>query len=175
MNYVDMMLYGAYAIGGMWLVLGLARFQVGWEKSQSRTATLRFALQNNARLLLQNLKDIEKLEVEIERTKKTAATARQDQEDRRHALTKALPPPPGEIYVTSEFPASQKDVPWVVDIGRDDKAAARQIWDREPQPSLFWSPTHQAAAGRAQQVAAEFKGCHVKGVRRFFDELAPKE
>jgi hypothetical protein len=175
MNYNDLMLYGAYAVGGMWLMLGLARVQSGWEKSQSRTATLRFALQNNARQLLQNLKEIEKIEVEITRTKTTAATARQDQEDRRQALTKALPPPPGEIYVTAEFPASPKDVPWVVEIGRDDKAAPRQAWDREPQPSLFWAATHQAAATRAQQVAAEFKTCHVKGVRRFFDELAQKE
>jgi len=170
-----MMLYGAYAVGGMWLMLGLARMQSGWEKSQSRTATLRFALQNNARQLLQNLKAIEHLEAETKKAKAAAEVNKKDHDSRRQAMTTALPPPPDQIYVTSEFPASQKEVPWVVDIGVDDKAAVRQAWDREPQASLFWALTHQAAATRSQQIAAEFKGCHVRGVRRFFDELAQKE
>jgi hypothetical protein len=170
-----MLLYGSYVVGASWLMFGLARMQAGWEKSQSRTATLRFALQTNARQLLQSLKTIEQLEVETQKMKATAGVSHKEQEKRKQEVMTAVPPPPDQIYITSEFPASQKDHPWVVEIGRDDKSAPRPAWDREPQPSLFWAATHQAASARGQQIAGEFKNCHMKGVRRFFDESAKHE
>jgi DsbC/DsbD-like thiol-disulfide interchange protein len=131
-------------------------------------------LQNAAKQLLQRLKEIENLDEQVKQAKVSTAAAVKEEEQRRVAVSKAVPPAPSEIHVTAEFPASRKDSPWIVDIQRNEKAPARQPWDFEPQSSLFWAPNHQAAGTRAQQIVADYKIYHVKGVRRFLDELAQK-
>src|SRR5256885_15039209 len=96
-----------YGAGPIWRLRGLARLQGTWEQSQSRTATLRFALQNTGRQFMGQVQEMKRLDGEIVAAKKNLELAKSDQQHRRNALVNEPPPAPEEIYLTAEFPPSR--------------------------------------------------------------------
>jgi hypothetical protein len=164
-GYGDLILFGAYAIGGMWLLLGLARLQATWEQSQSRTATLRFALQNHARQLMGKIAEVKRLENEIATAKRNVDVAKSEQKESTDLLG-GPPPMPEELLVVAEFPSSKKEVAWVAEFVRLPNAPERLPSDREPEPMVFWAHNHTAAGARARQLIAEFKVYDLNSLRR---------
>lgn len=154
-------LYGGLTV---WIFVGLSRLQAAWELSQRQTSEVRHALTAAGLKLLRDLETIEKLESETNRVKEDAAAAIREQAERHQTVARSTRAAPAEISVTSEYPTSRQDKPWIVEFTRDSESP-RQPWEREPPTSLLWAPTQAAALARGRQMADAYKTYGVGSVR----------
>ena len=143
------------AIAG-WMVASLVRLCAAWEAHQSKTNDVRKSFTAAGLKLASEIEHIQKLDDEIKRVKDKMATAVLEQQDRYAAFKKSVRPPPPDVYVTSEFPPSTKDLPWIATFMRDPRAAP-MLGETEPKPMLIWGHTQNAALHRARQLIQEHK------------------
>ncbi len=149
-----------------WVVYGLSRVQVAWDRGERETTELRKTFTSAGLALLRDVETIQKLDDEIKRVKDKTATARREQQDRHAMLSKSARPPPPDIYVTSEFPPSQKELAWIASFMRDPRVPAVP-GEHEPKPMLIWGHTQAAALHRARQLIQEYKAYSVGSVGPF--------
>jgi hypothetical protein len=161
-----LMVIALAAVGG-WVVFGLARVQSALDATDRRTAEMRRTFTATGITLLSNVETIQKLDDEIKRVKEKMDTAMREQRDKHEALAKNAPPPPPDIYVTSEYPPSQKELAWIATFMRDARVP-QQPNEREPKPMLIWGHTQGAALHRARQLIQENKAYSVGNVGPFY-------
>lgn len=106
---------------------------------------------------------IKKLETEAVRLKENAATAAREQKERHDTLARATRPPPPEVHVMSEYPASRDDTAWIATFVRDSDEPP-PAWERGPKTSLLWAPTQSAAMAAARQLLRAHRTYRVTGV-----------
>ncbi len=151
----------------LWFIIGLARLTHAWRDSQNRTAGLRQKKADDAKALLQGVEEIAKLNTEIRETKQRVEMLETAHEARKKMLAATVPPPPPAVYVSSEFPASSRDKPWMATLRRTAQARPQRSDDPSERYVLVWAPDHTAAQGRAQQALSAHPGHTVEGVMRF--------
>lgn len=149
-----------------WIVYALARVQAAWESGQRRTTEMRRTFTSGGLALMRDVETIQKLDDEIKRVKDRMADALRDQQDKHAALAKSVRPPPPDVYVTSEYPPSQKDTAWIATFVRDSKHP-QEAWELEPKPMLIWGHTQTAAITRARQLIQDYKTYSVAEVAPF--------
>ena len=155
------------AAAGGWVVFGLARVQAAWDATDRKTTEMRRTFTATGITLLNNVETLQKLDDEIKRVKDKMATALREQKDKHEALAKNAPPPPPDIYVTSEYPPSQKELAWIATFMRDGRVP-QQPNEREPKPMLIWGHTQAAALHRARQLIQDHKAYSVGNVGPFY-------
>lgn len=160
------LLFVACAAAGGWVLFALARVQAAWDSSQRRTTELRRTFTAAGMSLMRDVETIQKLDDEIKKVKDSIATAVREQADKHHALAKSVRPPPPDTYVTSEYPPSQKELPWLVTFMRDARVPPQHN-EREPKPMLIWGHTQGAALQRARQLIQDYKAYTVGNVGPF--------
>ena len=149
-----------------WVLYGLSRVQLAWETSQRKTNQMRKTFTQAGMTLLHDVETIQKLDDEIKKLKDNMATAAREQRDKHEALSKSRPPPPPDIYVTSEYPPSQKELAWIATFLRDARVPP-QLNEREPKPMLIWGHTQGAALQRGRQLIQDQKAYSVGSVGPF--------
>ncbi len=154
------------AAAGGWVIFGLARVQAAWDATDRKTTEMRRTITATGITLMSNVETLQKLDDEIKRVKDKTATARREQQDRHAMLSKSARPPPPDIYVTSEFPPSQKELAWIASFMRDPRVPAVP-GEHEPKPMLIWGHTQAAALHRARQLIQEYKAYSVGSVGPF--------
>jgi hypothetical protein len=155
------------AVGG-WVMYALARLQAVWDVSQRRATEMRRTFTSAGLTLMSDLETIQKLDDEIKKVKDDASKAILEQKDKHEALAKNAPPPPPDIYVTSEYPPSQKDLAWIATFMRDGRVP-QQPGEREPKPMLIWGHTQAAALHRGRQLIQDHKAYSVGNVGPFYN------
>lgn len=148
---------------GAWFAWCLRRFQVYWDTGDARITELGAALRKVQRDLAEDQRSQEKLAHEIKAMDRQAEKSRADERELRQRRKDAAPPPPIEIMVTSEFPSSASETPWIAQLVRRFSPAAHAAPVR---PILFWAAGHQTAMARAQHFAGELQFA-VNDIRRF--------
>ena len=154
----------AYVGGVLWILCALARMQVAADASQRDMSQLRSTLTAAGLKLMSDLETAQKLEDEIKRVRESVAQARREQVDRHAAIARSAPPPSPEVYVTSEYPASRRDTPWIAEFVRDTEVPP-QPGECQPMSSLIWAGTHATALSRARQIVGEHRTYDVASVR----------
>jgi hypothetical protein len=133
-----------------WMSHGFVRLSAGWARAKQQVATLSDTQKRDAKALLKSVEDIERLSTEIEQGRATIEATVQATAAQRQTLAQYTPPPPADIYVISEFPASKRDRAWIV----------RMEPDTVPPPPgtkaeyflLVWAGDHPAALNRGRQT-----------------------
>jgi len=136
---------------GTWTVCGIAQWYGAWSDAKRRGAALVEAQKREAKALLKQIEDIERLDTEIRDSRVDIATTVTATAARREALAHFEPPAPVDIYVPSEFPASKRDRAWVVRMGRDGADGARSS-EATDRLLLVWAGDHQLAMSRGRQL-----------------------
>ncbi len=158
----------ALIAAGGWVAFGLARVQAAWDATDRKTTEMRRNFTAAGLTLMNHVEVIQKLDDEIKRVKAKMATALREQKDKHEALAKNAPPPPPDIYATSEYPPSQKELAWIATFTRDSRVP-QQPNEREPKPMLIWGHTQAAALHRARQLIQENKAYSVSNVGPFYN------
>lgn len=150
------------ATAGMWLVLialgawfawCLRRFQVYWDAGDVRIGRLGAALRQAQRELGEEQRTQEKLGHEIKQLERQTEKCRGEERQLRQKQREAPPPPPIEVLVSAEIPASASEDPWIANfLARRANARAT---DRPARPILFWAAGSQAAMIKSQQLAGD--------------------
>ena len=168
MNMNTFIIVVMYAALAGWILHALARVQMAWEAGQRKTTQLRQTFTAAGLTLMRNVETIQKLDDEIKKVKDGVETALREQQDKHTALTKSARPPPPDVYATSEFPPSQKELAWVATFIRDARVPAVP-GEHEPKPMLIWGHTQSAALSRARQLIQEYKAYSVASVGPFYN------
>lgn len=159
--FLEFALYGAF---GLWACYALARLQAAWDKNQRRNDELRQTLTASGLRLERERETIRKLEAEAARLKHEIVIAAREQTERHETLARATRPPPPEVHVMSEYPASRGDTAWIADFVRDSDEPAPP-WERVPMTSLLWAPTQAAATASARLLVRAHRTYRIAGVR----------
>lgn len=154
-------------VTGMWLAAGFARLSSAWAVGDRRARELKLAQQREARRLLRNVQELQRLNDEIKTAKTSATNAASEQVSKQKELDAVVPPPPPPIYVTSEFPAARRDQPWVIHLRRSATAKLRNPNGEDHRYFLLWAADHPAALARGRQVLSSDPGYDVEGARRY--------
>jgi hypothetical protein len=168
MNMDSFLMFVALAAATGWVMFALARVQAAWDATDRKTNEMRRTFTAIGITLLNNVETIQKLDDEIKRVKDGIATTVREQNDKHEALAKSAPPPPPDIYVTSEYPPSQKELAWIASFMRDPRVSP-QLGEREPKPMLIWGHTQAAALHRARQLIQDHKAYTVGNVGPFYN------
>jgi hypothetical protein len=152
---------------GLWLAAGFARLSAAWTIGDRRARELKLLQQREARKLLHNVQEIQRLNDEIKSVKTDAASAADHHTAREKELAAVVPPPPPPIYVTSEFPAAKRDQPWVILLRRNATARMRDPDGEDHHHYLLWAADHAAALARGRQILSADRGYDVEGARRY--------
>jgi hypothetical protein len=166
MMHTLLMLVALSAVGG-WVMYSLARVQGVWEIRERNATEMRRSFTAAGLTLMHDVEAIKKLDDEIKKVKDNMATSIREQRDKHESLAKNAPPPPPDIYVTSEYPPSQKELAWIATFTRDARVP-QHPGEREPKPMLIWGHTQGAALHRARQLIAEHKAYSVGNVGPFY-------
>ena len=165
---IDFVMFAALVAVTGWVLYSLSRVQLAWETAQRKTNEMRKTFTQAGMTLLRDVETIQKLDDEIKKLKESMATAVREQRDKHEALSKTAPPPPPDIYVTSEYPPSQKELAWIATFMRDTRVPP-QLHERVPPPMLIWGHTQAAALNRARQLIQDQKAYSVGSVGPFFN------
>ena len=157
----------AFLAAGGWLLFALARVGAAWDESERKTTAMRKAFTAAGLSLLRDVETLQKLDDEIKRVKDGVSNAIRDQQDRHAALAKSVRPPPPDVYVTSEYPPSQKELAWLATFMRDARVP-QQPGEQEPKPMLIWGHTQSAALARARQLIQDHKAYSVGNIGPFY-------
>jgi hypothetical protein len=152
---------------GMWLAAGFARLSAAWTIGDRRARELKLLQQREARRLLHNVQEIQRLNDEIKTVKTEAANVADHRAAREKELAAVVPPPPPPIYVMSEFPAAKRDQPWVIYLRRNATARMRDPDGEEHRHYLLWAADHAAALARGRQILSADRGYDVEAARRY--------
>jgi len=166
MMHTLLMVVALAAVGG-WVMYSLARVQGIWEVRDRNATQTRRTFTAAGLTLMHDVETIQKLDDEIKKVKENMATSIREQRDKHESLAKNAPPPPPDIYVTSEYPPSQKELAWIATFSRDNRVPP-QPNEREPKPMLIWGHTQGAAIHRARQLITEHKAYSVSNVGPFY-------
>lgn len=139
---------GLLAVLG-WLVYSAARLLAIWDGAKRHVATLKAEQAQNAKTLLRNVKEMERLNDEIREARAGIETAVQAAGAKREALAKFVPPRPTEIYVTSEFPYAKKSRAWVAELKAANPARGRRAGKDLSHLLLVWAPDYMSAFASA--------------------------
>ncbi|MBV8535739.1 MAG: hypothetical protein JO128_09110 [Alphaproteobacteria bacterium] len=146
---------GVIAIAGtlaaaVWLMWGINRLSLAWTAVQARVKELDQKRVDMARemmkfgeVLLRHKRD------ETEASDKLGVLRGQVAAKTKE-LSEFVPPPPQEILITSEYPATRDDKAWIVSMVRPNGADAGN-----PQQYLVWAGDHAAALNRARSTLAD--------------------
>jgi hypothetical protein len=143
---------------GLWLLLGVARLNVSWRVSQMETAALRQQRTDDAKLLLTQVEEMMKLDAELKEIRKRGSMVQQANEIKKGNLASMTPLPPPAIYITSEFPPSSRDKPYVAQLRRTTAVKSRRADDPVERHVLVWAQDHSAAVGRAHSALSAHSG-----------------
>lgn len=154
-------------VTGMWLAAGFARLSSAWAVGDRRARELKAAQQREARRLLRNVQELQRLNEEIKAAKSSATSAASEQASRQKELDAVAPPPPPAIHVTSEFPAARRDQPWIIHLRRSVAAKLRDPSGEDHRYFLLWAADHPAALARGRQILSSDRGYDVEGARRY--------
>lgn len=152
---------------GLWLAAGFARLSAAWTVGDRRAIELKMMQQREARKLLRNVQEIQRLNDEISKAKASAASVADHQTKKQRELAAVVPPPPPAIYVTSEFPSAKRDHPWIIQLRRNATAKLRDPNGEDQRSYLLWAADHAAALARGRQILAGDRGFDVEGARRY--------
>lgn len=159
--FIEFVLYCGFA---MWACYAVARLQAAWDQNQRRNDELRQALTASGLKLESERETLRKLEGEAVRLKHNIVIAAREQKERHETLARAVRPPPPEVRVMSEYPASRGDTAWIVDFIRDSDEPAPS-WERVPMTSLLWAPTQAAATASARLLIRAYRTYRIAGIR----------
>jgi hypothetical protein len=143
----------AFMVLAGWFAWVLRRFQLYWDAGDSRISKLGAALREAERELAIEQREQEKKLAESKHLDRQADKHREDERLLRQKQMETPPAPPIEILVTSEFPSSASEDPWIANLAR---RFAAKPGDRPPRRMLFWAAGYQAAMSRSQHMAGEF-------------------
>ncbi|MBV8536363.1 MAG: hypothetical protein JO128_12260 [Alphaproteobacteria bacterium] len=137
-----------------WLIFDGARTVAVWSEQACKVQELKSQQAQDAKALLKNVKEIQRLNDEIRDARAGIEATVQTAAAKRQALATFVPPAPSEIYVTSEFPYSKKSRAWVADIKLSDAAQARRSENGIARHLLVWAPDYASACNRAPRFIA---------------------
>src|SRR5262245_17593811 len=132
----------AFMVLAGWFAWCLRRFQLYWDAGDSRISKLGAALREAERLLAIEKREQEKAVAETKQLERQADKDREEEQQVRQRQMETPPPPPIEILVTSEFPSSASEDPWIANLIRRFNS---KPGDRPPRPLLFWAAGYQQA------------------------------
>lgn len=154
-------------VTAMWLASGFARLAAAWGAGERRSRDLKTMQQREARKLLRNVQEMQRLNDEIKAAKASAASAAEAHASKQQELAGVVPPPPPPIYVVSEFPAAKRDLPWIIHLRRTVSAKMRDPDGEDHRYYLLWAADHTAALARGRQTLSSERGFDVEGARRY--------
>ncbi len=139
-------------VATVWMSHGVAQLSAAWAQSKQRLSALTATRKHEAKALLKSVEDIERLSAEIQTGRSTIDTTVQVTAERRQKLEHYAPPPPTDIFVTSEFPPSKRDRAWIVRMG--PATAPPPGMKRMECYLLVWAGDNAAAMSRGRQLMA---------------------
>ena len=154
----DLGLFGeisALVVLAGWLAYDGARMSTLWTEAAGKIQALKSQQAQDAKTLLKNVKEIQRLNDEIREARAGIEAAVQTAGAKRQSLAAFVPPAPAEIHVTSEFPFSKKSRAWVVDLKPSDAARARRSENGAVQHLLVWAPDYSGAQNSAPRFAGK--------------------
>lgn len=154
-------------VTAMWLASAFARLAGAWSLGERRARELKALQQREARTLLRNVQEIQRLNEEIKAVKANTAGIADEHSTRLKALEGVAPPPPPSIYVTSEFPSAKRDHAWIIHLRRNATAKLRDPGGEDHRYYLLWAADHPSALARGRQILAGERGFDVEGARRY--------
>lgn len=150
-NTVAIVLIILIAAALLWVGHALVRCGWSWMAVRERISGLKETQVALAKELLDNFRESERLEVEIEDTKKLIETAKQAVAAKRRELETLEAPPLRRVHVTTEVPSAKTYNAWLVRLRRID--AANRAGEESSLYHLVWAPDRDTAASRGSLLA----------------------
>lgn len=138
------------ALAAGWAIYGASQVSALWSAAKRRHSGLIEAQKREARAMLKNLEEIERLDKEICEGRASIESTVQATAALRERLANFKPPRPVDIYVAAEFPASKSDRPWIVRMTRE--TGTGRAAPKEERLLLVWAADHGLALSRGRQV-----------------------
>lgn len=151
-------LVGVLAAAG-WLVWSLNRLSATWTAAQNRIKELDQKRVDMAKSLMKLGEELIRLKQDEAETGQKLAALRTQCTAKQKEVAEFVPPPPQEIFVSSEYPSARDDKPWTVSLVRAGGGAPRQY--------LVWASDHAGALNRGRYVLSDEPGYEVGGAQRY--------
>lgn len=151
----------------LWLLIGVARLYHAWQAGIRNTAGLKQQQVDEAKELMKVAQEVLRLEEEIKEARAAAEKTAKEQAEREKTIGTRPPPPATEIFVSSEFPASKREKPWIAHMKRTGANRARRPGESAARFVMLWAADHASALNRARALVAGDTDYEVEGLRRF--------
>lgn len=145
-----------------WLLWAVNRLALAWTAAQNRIKEFDQRRVDLARGMMKFGEELIRLKQQEKEVKDKLAALRAEGAGKQKELAALVPPPPQEIYVSSEYPAARGDKPWIVLLGRSGAAEAAAY-----KQYLVWAGDHATALSRARHVLSEESGYEIVNAQRY--------